>query len=552
APFNENNLGQGLWITHYLKLNGQIDLVGESQLIQKKYGNYDVDDYLVTTQFNESLLDATSSGYIERDQQGLGNLYRYNDWSSPVGIIGQPQTTEYAVNDVLRDGFDSSNPKIITFIGGNDGVNSSPIQIAEKWIYGNDNDNSWVRLNSTGTMSPAEGFSMKGTHPPIAAAYDKQNFVFIGKPHNGDIELPLTSGSWYLTGNPFPSALDAYQFIDDNAGVIDGTIEIWDDWEDNTHLYSEAHAGYAKLTKAGGIPAVNYNILTESGGKTPGRYIAVAQGFGVTGAGPSGSKIKFRNAQRKFVREGSAASVFFKPSSAKQQNNTNTNLDIRLKIRLGFKNENNFNRQILLTIDDNATDDIDYGYDAVNNNVLPNDLYWVIDDKKLVIQAIKNLSIERVVPIGISANSDIPIKIKVDAVENPYPNMEIYIRDNLTMDTYDILNGVFEITLEDGEYINEYSMVFKAKPVIPIEIEEKFNELSVFVAEKGSIINVRKPEELQIKNILLFNVIGQQIKIWESNLNENEIELPVEVSSGFYLVLISTNEGNISKKIIIN
>jgi len=38
----------------------------------------------------ESVVDDVSSGYIERDQQGLGNLYRYNDWSSPVGIIGQP------------------------------------------------------------------------------------------------------------------------------------------------------------------------------------------------------------------------------------------------------------------------------------------------------------------------------------------------------------------------------------------------------------------------------------------------------------------------------
>ena len=316
-------------------------------------------------------------------------------------------------------------------------------------------------------------------------------------------------------------------------------------------MYSEAHAGYAILTKGGSTPAPNYNNPSQLGGKTPGRYIAVAQGFGVTGVGPSGSKIKFRNTQRKFVREGSAASVFFKSSSVKQQNNTNTYVDTRLKIRLGFKNENNFNRQILLTIDNNTTDDIDYGYDAENNNVLPNDLYWVIDDKKLVIQAIKNLSIERVVPIGISANGNIPIKIKVDAVENPYPNMEIYLRDNLTMDTYDILNGVFEITLEDGEYINKYSVVFKAKPVIPIEIEEKFNALSVFVAKNGSIINVKKPEGLQIKNILLFNVIGQQIKIWKSNLHDSEIELPIDVSSGVYVIIVSTNEGKISKKIII-
>ncbi|SNR72579.1 LamG-like jellyroll fold domain-containing protein, partial [Lutibacter flavus] len=548
---DETNLGHGLWVTHYLKLNGFIDLVGESQLIQKKYGDYDVNDYFITNQFVESVVDDVSSGYIERDQQGLGNLYRYNDWSSPVGIIGQPQTTEYAVKDVLRDGFDSSNPKTITFIGGNNGVNSSPIQIAERWIYGNDNENSWVSLKSTGTMSPAEGFSMKGTHPPITALYDKQNFVFVGKPHNGDVELPLSTGSWYLTGNPYPSALDAFQFIDDNVGVIDGTIEIWDDWEDNTHGYNEAHAGYALLTKSGGIPATNYNNPSESGGKTPGRYIAVAQGFGVTGVGSAGSKIKFRNTQRKFVRENSSASVFFKSRSAKQQNTINSILDTRLKIRIGFKTETNFNRQILLTIDDNATDGVDYGYDAINNNIYPNDLYWIIDNNKLVIQAVKNLPIERVVPIGISVNGGIPIKIKVDAIENPYPNMEIYVRDNSTMETLDIMNGEFEITLEDGEYIDKYSIVFQAKPEIPVEIEEIYNDVSVFVAENSSTFLVRKPDDLRIHNISLYNVVGQKIKVWKSNLIENEIQLPIEESTGVYIVLISTNEGKISKKIII-
>lgn len=65
----ENNDGQGLWITHYLKLNGTIDLVGESQLVQKRY---------FPSQFIESMLDVASTGYIERDQQGKRNSFNYN------------------------------------------------------------------------------------------------------------------------------------------------------------------------------------------------------------------------------------------------------------------------------------------------------------------------------------------------------------------------------------------------------------------------------------------------------------------------------------------
>jgi hypothetical protein len=56
------NEGNGLLITHYLKLDGVIDLEGESQLVQ----NIDSD------------FDSTSSGRLERDQQGTADVFTYN------------------------------------------------------------------------------------------------------------------------------------------------------------------------------------------------------------------------------------------------------------------------------------------------------------------------------------------------------------------------------------------------------------------------------------------------------------------------------------------
>jgi hypothetical protein len=262
-----------------------------------------------------------------------------------VGLIGQPQSTPYAVKDVLWDGLDSSNPKPITFIGGYDGINSSPIQIAEYWIYAYKNLSGsyfdWAHLMSTGTMLPAEGFTMKGTKPPITAQYDQQNFVFIGKPHNGDIQLPITTGNSYLTGNPYPSAMDADQFITDNLDSTTGTLYYWDDWEDNTHLFNEAHAGYAIYTLAGGVFAPNYNNNLESGEKRPGRYIPVAQGFFIDGAG-AGSQIKFYNSQRFFVTEADPVqSTFFKADGKGQHN--------RHSSRLTVKVSKNLQRLILMT-----------------------------------------------------------------------------------------------------------------------------------------------------------------------------------------------------------
>src|SRR5690606_18502052 len=59
---------QRLDVTKYLKIDGVLDLEGESQLLQPD-GSY---------------VDYSGAGYLERDQQGTGNRFNYNYWGSPV------------------------------------------------------------------------------------------------------------------------------------------------------------------------------------------------------------------------------------------------------------------------------------------------------------------------------------------------------------------------------------------------------------------------------------------------------------------------------------
>jgi hypothetical protein len=52
--------------------------------------------------------------------------------------------------------------------------------------------------------------------------------TFTGIPNNGSI--PITIGvtdSFNLIGNPYPSALDADKFLQENRGVLGGTIYFW-------------------------------------------------------------------------------------------------------------------------------------------------------------------------------------------------------------------------------------------------------------------------------------------------------------------------------------
>jgi hypothetical protein len=199
----------GLTITQIINLQGSIDLRRESQLVQTTDR-----DFVNTT-----------TGFVERDQQGTGVTFDYNYWSSLVSITADNNLNNgYTLDSVLKDGTLVNNPRDLNWTNRN--ISDGSIEnatnaatISGRWLfkYGNLTSSTyanWQYVGPNGTMNPDEGFTMKGT-----GAIGDQNYVFKGKPNNGDIDLPLNVGNDYLTGNPYPSALDANEFIADNPNL---------------------------------------------------------------------------------------------------------------------------------------------------------------------------------------------------------------------------------------------------------------------------------------------------------------------------------------------
>ena len=191
-------------VTHYLLLNGNMDLVGESQLLQD----------------HGSILDDASGGWLQRDQQGKRLSFNYNYWSSPVNNQGSHNNSGYTVGGVLLDGTTPGNPQTITFKDGYfvaDGTRTDPITISNYWIWKfhgtADTYSQWVYAGSTGSILSGEGYTMKGTDGTVGLN-DEQNYVFQGKPHNGNIPgLAIGKGQNHLIGNPYPSAINAKEFL---------------------------------------------------------------------------------------------------------------------------------------------------------------------------------------------------------------------------------------------------------------------------------------------------------------------------------------------------
>jgi len=548
-------------ISHYLKLNGKIDLVNKSQLIQTL----------------GSVLDVTSSGFIERDQQGQSNLYNYNYWSSPVGTVNTTaNNVNYTVGNVMKDGTTTTTQNI-KWIGGDRGTPTSPISIPRYWLFKFDNYAnayaSWVQINENSAIRVGQGYTMKGSGASTAT----QNYTFVGKPNNGLINSnSVSANQLLLAGNPYPSALDSEAFINDNENSINGNIYFWEHYaSNNSHFLKDYQGGYAIRNKTGGVAPSSSNVdfISKLGTPSrgiPNRFIPVGQGFLLIGKTGAGGTITYNNNQRAFHKEddSSNSNVIFKISNSnktawRNSNNDTINEDKHKKIRLGFNSHNDYHRQLLLGfIDGKATNKIDFGYDAQNMDSFPNDMSFIIEDNEFIIQGVGAFDKNASFPISVKADTEGIVKFMIDEVENFDDNQAIYIFDNETSKYHNIREKNFEINLTKGINTTRFSLRFInpadtpiIEPEAPLKDPTSKDCITISYFQKSDHITVSNNcNDIKIKKIRLYSSSGTEIDNWKIQEDRDQSKIRVNVkrnTTGMYIVKVETTKDDFTKKIII-
>ncbi len=578
SGWNTAGTGNPLYVTHYLKLDGVIDLVGESQLIQP----------------NLSIVDAASAGYLERDQQGTANSFNYNYWSSPVST--GTGNVPYTVAGVLQDGSDPANPATITFGDPHafaDGGKTNPIKISNYWIsifngvadlYGD-----WeFQYGSEGIINVGEGYTMKGTSGPVPIP-TAQNYVFAGKPNNGEIILSVDPNTNYLLGNPYASAISIREFILDNlspqdvtggrntTNTFNGALYFWEHFgQKDSHILLDYVGGYATGNLVGGVPAasVDYRIdqTGKFGKKVPGDFVPVGQGFFVNtvidslGIAGSGGNLLFQNSQRFFIPDANGdegEAVFLRPENHAKE----AKAQERPKIRLGYISPLNFKRQILVGVDPNTTNGFDLGYDAPLNDYNSEDMYWIQDNNWLVIQGVPHFDKEQVLPLGIILKEKGEFTIQIDKLENIDDDKNIYLNDKLKDSIHDLRASPYKIKADGGYHNERFEIVFFKEiatdpPIVDGpgggkpgggEIPEDITNLTVRYSHTRQEIQILNPDQVALSNMYIFNLNGNQLINHRNLSHEKDVRVPVRnYSSGVYIVKLYSEGNVISKKIIIN
>ncbi len=548
--------GYPLYVENSLATNGDLRLINEAQLIQTHSG----------TTSNSGLK------YIWIDQQGTTNQYWYNYWSSPVNRTGEWKMM------YLKDGATGDNDlqstypdiSIATNTNATSDINntggSHPVTLNSYWVFAFKDapDNSYQgwydnHIQHNGSLSPGEGYTMKGPGVDAAlnaangsATTDYESWTFAGFANDGDYSLSISAGNDYLVGNPYPSALDADQFIKDhvtaaNGGtsssdIFNGTLYFWEHTGGNDHYGSSYQGGYATYNLTGGTAAVDYWGTSTVGTKTPKQYIPVGQGFFIWAESGQGGTVTFNNAQRAFKTESAGDAVFIRPAT-----------DL-INIRLGFDTPLSYHRQLLLGVRPTTTFGIDAGWDGPNFDAdFPGaDMYWDINNKNYIIQAIPQLSVDTRLPLNVVVNQDGIVKFSIDEVTNlPADIQAIYIEDNDNQSYHRVDNGnVYEVYLQQGNYDDRFTLTFTSNAT---NVEQLQLENIVAYYDNHSdelvILNANKQD---LNDIKLYALTGQEVFSYDKNTSDTEIRIPLQLTTGVYLLNITSVDNKMyATKILI-
>ncbi|MFT7051254.1 MAG: hypothetical protein ACJAZK_001857 [Psychroserpens sp.] len=570
-----------LFVTGAINLNeadSKIYLRNEAQIIQ---GN--------TASTNSGV------GQLSVQQTGNTNQWAYNYWCSPVGNNTATPGNESARVGLIDESMGLTDSNNANFTSDYNGT-ASPLTISNRWLYKfvvSDEYGEWNGLDETTAIAPGLGFTMKGMGSTLAPGASSQQYDFRGKPNSGTITNSIAANQFTLIGNPYPSALDAADFLWDSQNTnideaspfvasMTGALYYWEQAPNsNSHYIEDYVGGYATYTctepdgsdnvTESFVPApylfyfadgtVNSPPGTPTNGiKVAKRYIPIGQGFMVEGA--ANSSIYVKNSHRDFYKESSSDSEFFRTSD----DNTNDNNSVpsqydenghflvssdykRFRFAASFNDL--YSREILANFHDNATDGFDYGMEGKSPSVFETDIHWTLENEDYVIQA-HSFDIELTIPLVVKVKHQQPITFGIFDIQNFDTSQPIYIHD-LENDIYvDLRQQNYSINLDAGNYTDRFEITFQnAENLDVADITDE--DFMVFQNTKNSELTVLNPNGLDIKSVTLFDISGK-IVINAKNLGaQNDYSFSTQsLSEGVYVanITVASNQ-SISKKVVI-
>lgn len=427
--------------------------------------------------------------------------------------------------------------------------NFSPLTKADKFYSYNSVSDTWNILNpTTSVFETGKGYAIRvpeNTSTTIPTV--NTSFQFEGVPNNGNITVsvstpPSTTGL-SLVGNPYPSAINADSFINEN--LYDAVLNPTNTFEGTLYFWS--HNNRLSGADFNGADYYYYNLSGGNSGNTgtgnnssPTGFIASGQGFFIENV--IAGSLKFNNA----MRETSNNNNFYKT-----KNNYKIKTLEKDRIWLSLTNSSSNVSQALVGYIENATNGYDPGYDSyVFDNTVPFLLYSLIGTDKMAIQG-RALPFDSTdtVPLGYAIDTDGTATITVTQMDGLFLNDQgIYLEDKLLNVIYDIKSAPYTFTSVAGTFNDRFVLRYTDGALGTKKFDALTNK--VLVSAKNKEITVNSFAET-INKLTIYDLLGRQI-YQKTNVNSNVLTIDNLVSSHQGLVVKTTLQNGItvSDKII--
>lgn len=359
---------------------------------------------------------------------------------------------------------------------------------------------------------------------------------FIGTANNGVISVDVSKGvkTNNLIGNPYPSAIDIDKFILDpiNSTIFDGTIYLW---THNTAIsnsipgnqaYNYTADDYASYNLTGGVKTSRSAI---TGAVAPTGKVASGQAFFInvkSNLANGTYQAQFNNRMR--VTEEN--NQFFRSSSP----TITSEATEKNRLWLNISNENGAYHETLLGYLNNATNELDYGFDGKHTNggnfV---SIYSILDENKLSIQG-RALPFEEteIIPIGYVSTISSVMSIAIEQVDGFFGEQNVYLFDKTTELYHDLKVGPFSFEATPGTFDNRFELRF-INETLSVE-NPTLAENNLQIIKSNKTIEVKCPSG-SIEAISVFDITGKEIASYEA-INQNTF---------------SSNQLNISNQVVI-
>jgi hypothetical protein len=439
--------------------------------------------------------------------------FDYTYWSSPVGL------------QIMANMF-------------------SPAQqpMSDKYFWMNTATYQWQQVAnpSITPMDIGKGYIIRApqSFDPIATAV--ANATFIGVPNNGDYEVDIEKNGvndLNCIGNPYPSAVNARKFIEENTGAFGspaGTTLYF--WTHNTPITNNVYtfSDYALYNLSGGTatgtPAAGSNSTTPDG------YIAAGQSFMVRGVIEGTTSATFKNSMREIGNNDQ----FFKTTDDHQRN----------RIWLDLTNSQGLFKQLLVGYVANATDNFDHGYDGeiieAGNAV---SFYSILDNKKLGIQG-KALPFELAdeIPLGFNTANAGTYQVSLSAWDGIFENQAVYLEDRLLQIFHNLKDTPYSFVSESGTFDSRFVLRYADGNLTTSKDRLSQNYIVISKDENGAII-VRSNFEMD--DVKVFDISGR-ILFEKAGIHTKEITLGQNWSSQVLLFQITSQDHKTATKKIVN